>query len=130
MHVDAEHTPIMMARRPPDNSSPECVPNRAGAAAQEPRSSGADPRERLAEGVLIPGLPCGRADVGAEPYVWICEQRHVPQLHRAVGVGAGGRWAQGYLLENTSFIVSVSCASAGFCMAADNVGNIYTYSAK
>ncbi len=41
---------------------------------------------------------------------------------------AGGRWAQGYLLENTSFIVSVSCASAGFCMAADTGGSVYTYS--
>jgi len=41
---------------------------------------------------------------------------------------AGGRWAQGYLLEDTSFIVSVSCVSAGFCMAADTGGSVYTYS--
>ena len=42
---------------------------------------------------------------------------------------SGGRWAQGHLVENTSFLVTISCASASFCVAADNAGNTYTYSA-
>jgi hypothetical protein len=41
---------------------------------------------------------------------------------------SGGSWAEGHVVEDTSFIVSVSCPSASFCVAADNVGNIYTYS--
>jgi serine/threonine protein kinase len=42
---------------------------------------------------------------------------------------SGGRWAQGHLVQDANTLVSVSCASADFCMAADSGGNIYTYSA-
>ena len=44
-------------------------------------------------------------------------------------LGSGGRWAQGHVVEDTYWLDSVSCASANSCIAADNAGNVYTYSA-
>jgi hypothetical protein len=40
-----------------------------------------------------------------------------------------GSWARGVVVHHSNKLTSVSCPSAGFCVAVDSGGNVYTYSA-
>ena len=72
------------------------------------------------------------ADGGAGNLTWVS----CPASGTCIATGrwnayvySGGRWAQGHVVQDTYWLDSVSCASANFCVAADNAGNVYTYSA-
>ena len=40
---------------------------------------------------------------------------------------SNGSWAKGIVVHHSNKLTSVSCPSAGFCVAADSGGNVYTY---
>ncbi len=45
-----------------------------------------------------------------------------------VYVYSGGMWATGYEVQNNADFTSISCASTNYCVAADEGGNVYSYS--